>query len=409
MTYSAALAGLLRQISGNDKFEEQLRKKDPIFARMKMKSITGEPLLHVETGRSPGGSATGSVAKANASLAARTKFVLSPGRDFQALSLSDYDLKGAREPGAIKSLMEAEKDTAERSIADSLSMGLYRDGHGVRGNIATGGISSATITLANPRDALNFFEGMKVVFSELRGGALRDSGATLTVLRTDPSAGTVTFTANVSTISGVVAGDFIYRHGDAAAGGTRKLFIGAQGWFADPASDGGAFYGVTRTNFSRHTVAGTVSNQASTVNTYDKLYNGIEAILAASGNGGSNNKVLAVPSNYFLALAKEADNRNVVVDKASKGEFGHRRMVISFGSADVEVVLSYHCVADQAVLFDMDMVELWYLGDKMVAPMVIDDSAQWQLADGENWQCQYSSYCVLAPKAPSTCGRIVLA
>lgn len=145
-------------------------------------------------------------------------------------------------------------DGAAAAASEMLGQQLFRTGWGTKGVIATGGISSATVTLSNPEDIWGWERDQVVVFSSSESGAtLRNSGGSLTVSSVDRNAGTVTFTANVSTLAAVAAGDYMFDKGNRQDSATPAMQVvaGVGGWVPQAAPTSTTFFGVDRTADSR--------------------------------------------------------------------------------------------------------------------------------------------------------------
>jgi len=143
-------------------------------------------------------------------------------------------------------------DAVQSSMAEmalSIENLLTGDGGGSRAQAAT--ISTDTITLADPSKIYLFHEGMKLQFSDDAGtdtsDALRDSGATATILAINQADGKITTVANVdTTVPTVGSTDYLFREGDFDDGAQRVL----QGFFAwvphTAPTSGDSFFGVDR-------------------------------------------------------------------------------------------------------------------------------------------------------------------
>lgn len=156
-----------------------------------------------------------SVAYNNAQATDPFAFKLKPKRNYiigmlDALAL----MAGKQNLAALESTFDQSIESCMEGWTRQAEFLFLNRGGGARGRIATGGISSATVTLEDPFGTRWFKPGMPIQFYPDNGtgsaGTARDSGATLTVSSVDDIAGTVTFTAAVSTISGAVVGDYLF-------------------------------------------------------------------------------------------------------------------------------------------------------------------------------------------------------
>ncbi|MHC5062025.1 MAG: hypothetical protein ACYTFK_13185, partial [Planctomycetota bacterium] len=107
--------------------------------------------------------------------------------------------------------------------------------------------ASTTLTLAKPDDITNFEVGQRLVFAANSASALRDSGAHLTVVAVNLSAGTMVMSANLNTITGLADGDAIFVKGDYEAADDRNKISGLAAWLPASAPGGSdSFFGVNR-------------------------------------------------------------------------------------------------------------------------------------------------------------------
>lgn len=148
----------------------------------------------------------------------------------------------------VRALTDATSD-AQTRFKQSTVHQLWRNGGGAKAKIAAAGISGAVATLDNPFDVRFFELGDVCEFSDDDGVAnVGVYSGTLTVLDIDEDTGTVTFDDNLSTISGLAAGDFIFEEGD-----YHSVLYGVPAYctLAAPGVSGvpSTIWGMTRTTF----------------------------------------------------------------------------------------------------------------------------------------------------------------
>lgn len=170
-----------------------------------------------------------STASNNTGTAGTNKFIITRQKDYGLASLDRETMMASEgNEAAFLSLFKFYMDDAIDAVGNSLKIKLYGSGSGKLGKIsADSDTSGETIYLDAYGDCIKFQPGMVIQFSQTEGsGGLRDSGNTAEVRAVDPDLGTVTFTEPItSTVSGVSAGDTMYRKGDYAKGIT-----GLAGW-----------------------------------------------------------------------------------------------------------------------------------------------------------------------------------
>lgn len=184
------------------------------------------------------------------------------------------------------------------------------------GQIAVGGISGSTATLANADDVKNFEEGDQVYLSSANGDVSTDAlraGGPLTVSTIDADAGTVTFSAGiVATIGAAAAGDYFFRRGDFQQGAA-----GFEAWnpLTVPST---SFFGVTRNTGNVARKAGIRKDVSGTVGYANK----IRAALVHSARLGANFSHLFVDPTFFGGLDNELGDKVRYVEEPGRDAQG---------------------------------------------------------------------------------------
>lgn len=249
-----------------DVWEELVYAKDPFLAEVPKKqgTIDGKYLVQpIVYGHNQAVSASiAQAVSASASSTERPAAFQIPRVKLYNVAKIDGETMAALHGGnsAFVDAVTQVLDGATVAAAEMLGQQLMRNGWGTKGVIATGGISGAVITLSNPEDIWGWERDQVVQFSSaeatavLRGAAPNNK---LTVQSVDRNAGTVTFTANVSTITGgggsVAVGDFAFDMGNRqdSATPTPLVVAGTGGWVPQSAPSSTTFFGVDRTQDSR--------------------------------------------------------------------------------------------------------------------------------------------------------------
>lgn len=236
----------------SDTVENLVYSDNPLLALIpKYEKFGGKNLpIPIIYGTGQGRSATFSNAQTGAGNTSTLveDFVLTPIRDYSIARIDGMTIAASQ--GDANSFMEAvttEIDGAIMNLKNTLARDLFRGGWGTVGIISA--ISSDTITLTVPEDVDNFEVGQVCVFADSESGdTLRNSGTGLTVDAVDRDAGTVSFSAAVSTETGTVVGDYIFIKGDRqnSATPTRLKVSGLEAWLPTTAPSSTAFFGVNR-------------------------------------------------------------------------------------------------------------------------------------------------------------------
>jgi hypothetical protein len=139
-----------------------------------------------------------------------------------------------------------EIDRKFKAASNRMETKLFRGRGGWIGRLRSDTtLTGAVANLDDPADAFGFYKGQTVQLAGTDGtsGAVR-AGGPLTVASVQREAGTVTFTANINTLTGVTATDFIFKNGDFGKG-----LIGFFDWCPiDRSGLGTPFFSVTRSD-----------------------------------------------------------------------------------------------------------------------------------------------------------------
>lgn len=261
-----------------------------------------------------GESADFTTAQSDAAVSTRIKFVLDWVERFSVARLTNTAIQLTKNVGsrATVNYFMTEEEKAISRLAEGIERGCWKTGYGEVAQIATGGISSATITLTNRADVRNFVKGRKYVFSSTVGSAVLRGTAgsqTLTVASVVRDDGTgvakVTFTANVSTLSGgggsVAVGDYVFTNGDRQDSATPALksIVGIPGWIPITVTSGADFTGIDR-SVDRDLYAGVYTKA-----TNKSVLEAVSDHLARMKEYGKSPKMIACTFDFANKLNKE--------------------------------------------------------------------------------------------------------
>jgi len=141
--------------------------------------------------------------------------------------------------------MTTEIDGVMRSVGDSISRNLYRDGSGAIGRINNSSFSTTALDLVTDMDSLNFEVGMVLQVSGTKsGGSVRSGTLTVSAVNRGSSSNQITMSGNLSGWSSVAQNDYIYQSGDYDG-----ALTGLEGWLpATAPTSGDSFFGEDRSD-----------------------------------------------------------------------------------------------------------------------------------------------------------------
>lgn len=233
-------------------------------------------------------------------------------------------------------------------VADSLSLALYGNGWGTRGQVnSSWNGTDLTFGLQNRSDAVKFEVDMEIQFADLEAsGLLKANGGSATITRVDRTNSTTQITINAVPSGGVApaAGDFLFAKGDRedAASPTRKFFAGLNGWIPAPGADVSASFNNVVRNVDRERLAG-AAYDGSSQDVDEALRDGIMELVRAGCPPSDDMRTFLNPVQ-FNDLTKSLDSNGTKYDQveiASKMSgklpinFSGVRMMTPLGKVDV--------------------------------------------------------------------------
>ena len=236
----------------DDEVTDYQYEDEPYYAMVE-KDTSWEGLytiVTVKTAHAGGRSAKFGKAKANKKAASFHKMQIETSDNFALWSVDNklITLTRSQRGSLVRALTDATSDAQSR-FKHSTAWMLWRNGGGSIGKIASAGISGATCTLDNPDDIRNFEEGDTIEFADDDGVAAGGVySGTLVVSSIDEDNGILTFDDNLSAITGLAAGDFLFQEGDYNA----ALYgVPAYVTLDDPGSSGvpTSVWGMSRSTF----------------------------------------------------------------------------------------------------------------------------------------------------------------
>lgn len=203
-------------------------------------SLTGDYYkIPIEYAKPAGRSHDSTVAYDNEAASARKAFQVTPVPDYLIFRIDGATVRKAKQADNDNSFADAVKQEVMLALegsGDNTAKEAYQSNTGSRAKVhPSTAISGTSLTLANKADAAFFYPNMVVQASQLDGGALRNSGSSVTLASVNLATGVLVATTNWSTITGITNGDFLYAKGDAQNGGTAVAAAGLESW--NPASD----------------------------------------------------------------------------------------------------------------------------------------------------------------------------
>lgn len=392
-------AAALKQHYTSQRIENMVYKDNPFLAMVsKYESFGGENLkLPIKYGIPQGRSATFSDALANKTNSQLKAFLLTRKSNYSLADIDNETLEASK--GNANAFIEAattEIDGAIESATRSLAISLFGDGGGSIGQIDTT-VAGTTLTLNQADDITNFEVGMQIDFYTAATGGTKRAGGPLTIDAVNRDAGSMTVSANLNTITGITALDYIVPEGD-----YDLMLSGLEAWVPSTApSSTDSFFGVNRS--ADATRLGGIRFDGASLPLEEAL---IGAASRAAREGGKPDVCFMNYSN-FADLEKALGSKVSYVNIKVKPEIGFRGIEINGPRGVIKVIPDQNCPKDVAFMLDMSMWKLYSLGK---APKILDpDGLRFlRVSTADSVEVRVGYYAQLGCRGPGYNVRIAL-
>lgn len=320
----------------------------------------------LEYGTPQGRSHTFSSAQGNQTATSLVSYFVYVISDYEIVTITNLLMEQTKSnAGAFIDAAKLQMDGGFRNLTNNIAFELFGDGTGTRGQIAAAGYSfsnpTATITLSNVQDIVNFEVGMTLRASASRGGAVSDdTGQVATVNR---ATGVMTLTMSDSSPDSEWANSaYLTVDGDlptAGATGTGSYLAlsGLAAWIPVTAPSATAFWGVDRT--ADVTRLGGLRYDASAYT----IEEGITNALAFGNREGAKFDLIIMDFASYAALV------NTIGAKVSNVQVKHDEVEVAFDGISfqsaygkVTILADRSCPPQRAYCLTMNTWKLRSLG-----------------------------------------------
>lgn len=358
---------LLKEYYSDGALVNETYVKNPLWARMTksqaVANVTGRHFIHpVVYGASQGRSRDFARAQARGQATGELSvdFTVPRVNNYQDCTVATETVLSTRDDrGAFTKAITLITDNAVRNLGLVQAQSMYGNQSESRGQIASGGISGAVITLDVADQALAFEVGMELDLAAAEtSGSVRaygSGGHGLYVTKVDRINGKLTCSANVTDatdgIPTAAAGDFIFVRGDRNGG-----LAGLQAWLPYGGPSATAFMGVDRT----------VDPVRLAGNWLDATQLSIEdAFIQATVNVEKQGYGLThffVPYNKFGQLLKSQSAKVAIVEEINP-DVSFEGVEVLTPSGSVMVIPDRNCPPNRMFGLNIDTWEYIHLGD----------------------------------------------
>ena len=341
--------------------------------------------------RPQGRSATFATAQSAASASKIGEFLLTRKANYGVATISGEAVAASEgDRYSFLNAMTTEIDGVMRSVGDSISRNLYRDGSGAIGRINNSSFSTTSLDLVTDMDSLNFEVGMVLqVAAAKTGGSVRSGSLTVSGVNRGASSNQITMSGNLSAgISAIAQNDFVYQSGDYDG-----ALTGLEGWLPATAPSATAFFGQDRTADITRLSGQRYDGSSGTI-----LEALIEGAALAAREGGKPDYMFCSFAD-FVSIEK-AMNAQVQRDvKASDSVSGYRSLEFYAPHGVVKIVPDKDCPGSTAYMLQLNNWSLMSIGNAVQLTELDGNRVLRQSAD-DGIEVRVHSYSQLACTAP---------
>lgn len=297
-----------------------------------------------------------------------TKFQASLVSDFAATWLNMLTVyKTANDRGSFVEARKMEIDGIITNLGNSMAHALFRDGTGACGQVNSA-VGSAAITLKNRSDAKFFVKEGQYQLQDgttgVPGGALRNGGAIVTVLKVDEDLGIITFTTTLSgNIAAAAINDFFV-----AAGDSNVKLSGLDAWVPLTTPTATLFFNVDRTVHPTR-LAGSRLDQPA-VPAEDST---VELAEIMAERGARPDRVFVSP-RQFSKMAKRLNAKVEYENAGGQADYSFSNIKIHTSAGALSVTPDPDCPDTRGYILEMKHWRLKHLLD--LPHIVMDDGVR---------------------------------
>lgn len=394
---------ILKQHYSNKRIFAMAALKNALFAVLEKKTNAGGKFFFqpVDFEDPIGGSADLSVALTNTGASSYEDFHVYRKKNYQVAKVDNETIEASQ--GDANAFMPAMKEISRafRRAGRRYGIQVYRPGGGYCGRLESGTtLTGAVANLDDHADCFNFQKGSKVGFSADPGtGSLRGTPTYLTVSSINREGGTVTFTANLNTVTGIADTDYMFFEGDHASN-----MQGLADWVPDTAPTSTLFCNVDRTQDVdrlgglRRTCAGEPLLESLIKMTATSSKHGADPDLAPINPEVLSDLLLEMEGKVSIerttmgAKARDRKNRSMKVD------IGFDAVRVNVGGHDVDLLKDVNCPTNRLYVLQMDT---WTIISAGPAPQFLNrDGLLQRGSTSDDYEVRVGGYANLSCSAP---------
>jgi hypothetical protein len=354
-----------------------------------------------------GGSFT--VAQTNNSTTKSAKFAIEAGDYFGTVRNGEKVLMATRtNQGAFLENKRTEIDGLWETAGENLSIYCWGNGGNALGQI--GSISGNIVTLADTAQIANFEQDMYVVASANDGAtstdALRDSADQTIITAVNRNTGVLTLTTG--DISGMIAGDYLFREGD-FFGDTGTVVIKGIQSFITATDAPPALWGVsaaTRATDPQRFAGCRVPTAELAGKTYEERIKTLISRMKGRYKAKMPTAGFMHPEDFDVLQTLMAARGQRDLNK-SETQFGYASVSVAVAGGNLPIYTDRHCPKGTFFAFRMEDFWISSMGE-MLYPQTGDSLQILRVYNSTDYEYRLISHPLLACRAPKNSGRVPL-
>lgn len=393
--------------------EELIYPENPLLGMLRKNGDTdmvGDVMpVPIMYGNPQGVSGGFTTAQTNNSTTKAAKFNIEAGDYFGTVRIGEKVLMATRtNQGAFLENKRVEIDGLWETAGENLSIYSWGNGGNALGRI--GAITSTTITLENTSDIANFEVDMYVVASAADGSgtsdSLRDTADQTIITGVNRNTGVLTLTTG--DISGMVAGDYLFREGD-FFGDTATVVIKGVQSFISATDAPAALWGIsaaTRATDPQRFAGCRVPDAELAGKTYEERIKALISRMKGRYKAKMPTAGYMHPEDFDVLQTLMAARGQRDLGK-SEAQFGYASINVAVAGGNLPIYCDRHCPRGQFFAFRMEDFWISSMGE-LLYPQSGDSLQILRVYNSTDYEYRLLSHPLLANRAPKNSGRVPL-
>lgn len=396
----ARLSAFFKERYPDRKLLNQAERDKPFLKAIKKKDDLEGDGIHVpvDYALAGGGSSDFQVAQRNGHGSKGVRFFISQNEYYEFVTLQALALRASRSKmGAYLKVKAKEVDSHTEAVGQHLARVLWGTGSGSIGQVSSGYSSGNSFTLAEPADAINFHEDMRLqAATNETTGSLLDGGAEVIVSKVNYGTGEITL-SDVSLMPNFAASVYLFPSGNRNA-----QLTGVGGYIpsSDPSSGESFMTNVDR-SVNPTALAGWRQSWKGTIEQTVKELN------AKMKRFKTGDRTMFLSFDNWQRFEFEAGAKAIRDYDGPMAKMGFRTLGLPIAGGTIEIVADPFIGEDVGYLLQMDTWELHHLDG---LPHIVMDDGQSAVRganyDGIEMRIRY--WAELVCTAPGRNGRFAI-